>query len=296
MAERRQAMVPLLLHKRPQSVMFLGFGTGVTVSGALPFEDITAIRAVELIPEVVQAAEFLADFNNHVTSDPKVTIRIDDARHDLLAHDTSFDVIISDLFVPWESHTGYLYTVEHYQTVQTRLNKNGLFCQWLPLYQLGPQDFEAIANSFAATFPNTILCWGQLTPDWPTIGLIGTQQPIAMNFADFNQRCAALQQTAVYRNEPLLAKDRLLKHIAGTWPSPNTAQRRHLNTDEHPLVEFLTPLSRQNQQLLSGAELKTYYRRVLAKLPAAMIVGTEAATIDLHNQRRGWQRSILLGE
>lgn len=296
MAERRQALVPLLLHEDPASVMFMGFGTGVTASGALPFEDVRAIRAVELIPEVLEAAKLLADFNDHVASHPKVTIRIDDARHDLLANDTNFDVIVSDLFVPWESHTGYLYTVEHYETVRSRLNNDGLFCQWLPLYQLGPREFEAIANSFAATFPTTTVCWGQLNPDWPTIGLIGTEQSIAVNPTDFNRRCAELRQTAVYRAEPLLSADRLLKHIAGTWPSPNAAQRRHLNTDEHPRVEFLTPLSRQNHQLLSGGELRNYYTRVLAKLPPANIILTEAATVDISKQRRAWHRSILLGE
>ena len=38
-----------------------------------------------------------------------------------LISETRFDVIVSDLFVPWEGRTGYLYTVEHYRSARERL-------------------------------------------------------------------------------------------------------------------------------------------------------------------------------
>ena len=50
--------------------------------------------------------------------DPRVTVVVDDARHYLARTDLRFDVIVSDLFVPWESRTGYLYTVEHYRAAR----------------------------------------------------------------------------------------------------------------------------------------------------------------------------------
>ena len=111
----------------------MGLGTGLTAGGAIPHSDVENIVAVELIPEVVDAVRMLSEHNYNVVDDPKVDIQIDDARHYLLANDRAFDVIISDLFVPWESETGYLYTVEHYEIALQRLKPDGLFCQWLPL-------------------------------------------------------------------------------------------------------------------------------------------------------------------
>ena len=59
--EYRQAHIPLLLHDDPQDVLFLGLGTGLTAGGAVPHPNVNSIVAVELIPEVVEAARMLAD-------------------------------------------------------------------------------------------------------------------------------------------------------------------------------------------------------------------------------------------
>jgi len=288
MAERRQALVPLLLHRDPRHVLFLGLGTGVTVSGALPFSNVESITAVELIPQVVEAAHFLSEFNHGVTSDPRVTVRVDDARHDLLAHNGKYDVIVSDLFVPWESHTGYLYTVEHYRTVRNRLRNGGLFCQWLPLYQLGKHEFEAIANSFATVFPETTLWWGQLDPRWPVIGLIGTEQPMELGERSLDIRCSRLSQSAMYSGEPILSGARLLSHAVGTWPIPGADDL--LNTDEYPIVEFRSPFSRVNNRLLRAGRLLHYRDTMLATLPDPTN-SKSTATED-----RSWQRWLLFGE
>lgn len=63
----------------------------------------------------------------------KVQIRIDDARHYRLAGDRRFDVIVSDLFVPWESESGYLYTVEHYRVARDRLKPGGVLPMVAPV-------------------------------------------------------------------------------------------------------------------------------------------------------------------
>src|SRR5439155_25371910 len=91
----------------------------------------------------------------------------------------AFDVIVCDLFVPWEGRAGYLYSVESYESARRRLKPGGLFCQWLALYQLGPEEFELIADSFASVFPSVTLWWGQLDGRHPILGLIGSDGPLA---------------------------------------------------------------------------------------------------------------------
>ena len=109
----RQAHLPLLLYPQPHDVAFLSLGTGLTAAAAVAHEPLNLITIVELIPEVVDAARLLSDANFGKVDHPKVRIDIDNARHFLQGTNQYFDVVVSDLFVPWESETGYLYTVEY---------------------------------------------------------------------------------------------------------------------------------------------------------------------------------------
>ncbi len=64
---------------------------------------------------MVEAASLLKEDNQGILQDPRAKVIVDDARHALDRMNDQFDVIVSDLFVPWESETGYLYTVETFQ-------------------------------------------------------------------------------------------------------------------------------------------------------------------------------------
>lgn len=290
--EYRQAHLPLLLHPQPREVAFLGLGTGLTAAGALPHPEVERITIVELIPEVVSAARMLGEHNFGLVDRPNVEIRIDDARHALLSTEKRFDVVVSDLFVPWESETGYLYTVEHYRLARKRLREGGLFCQWLPLYQLGAADFELIADSFATVFPHTTLWWGQLQSHRPIVALIGSEQPLQLNAQTIDSRLARLRDSSLGRDDEIQTAAHLLERLAGRW-QPRHPQR--LNTDEFPRVEFLTPLSHQNRRLLQGHVLELFFDSALVPLPESDIRLTPDT--PLHTaRRRAVQRLILFGD
>lgn len=290
--EFRQAHIPILLHKQPHDVLFLGLGTGLTAGGAVPHSDLDRIVIVELIPEVVEAAGTLADFNNNVIAHPKTEIHIDDARHFLLATDRKFDVIVSDLFVPWESESGYLYTVEHYQVARRKLKDDGIFCQWLPLFQLGQNEFESIANSFTSVFPHTTLWWARLDGSKPVLALVGTEKVLHIDSGELNSRLAKLWQEIGIQDPAINTVNRFWDHYSGDWNEPNSIP---LNTDEHPRVEFLTPVSNRDRVLLSRHILKKYFKETLANLPvgSARLIGVDED--EANERRRGRQRAIFLG-
>lgn len=261
--ERRQAHIPLFLHAEPENVLFLGLGTGVTAAGALMHPELERIEIVELIPEVVLAAEMLGEFNDNVIGDRRVTVHVDDARHFLLQSEQQYDAIIADLFVPWESQTGYLYTVEHYTAAKARLAPDGLFCQWLPLYQVGTDEFELIADSFAHVFPHTTLWWCRLSSSKPMLGLVGTFAPIEI---DDERLSARLSEVFSERGDSYLRSPDDLRDLAlARWERSDT---NWLNTDEFPRVEFLTPVSHRNRALLSYDNFKDYFRYTLCELPS----------------------------
>ena len=292
--EYRQGLLPLLLCEGPSDVLFLGLGTGLTAAPSTLHPGVRRAEVVELIPEVVEAARFFDPENLGVLDHPKVRVRIDDARHLLLAGGRRHDAIISDLFIPWESKAGYLYTVDFYRIVRARLAEGGLFCQWLPLYQLGRVEFAMIADSFATVFPETTLWWGDLARDKAIIALVGTERPLE---PDLNRIDRLLPDLRPLLDDPdayLGSAASLERLFNGRWPVPDVGTP--LNTDEHPWVEFQAPIRQRDDALLTGDRLLLLFDEVLRELPAGGVrFKNSGADPSLeHYRRHVRQREALL--
>ena len=290
--EYRQAHIPLLLHDNPKRVMFMGLGTGLTAGGAVPHAEVEQIVVAELIPEVIEATRMLKKYNFNIIDHAKSTVYADDARHALLASDASYDVIVSDLFVPWESQSGYLYTVEHYQTATSRLNEGGLFCQWLPMYQVGTEEFEMIANSLASVFPKVTLWWGKMSGSRsPIIALIGSKTPVEVDTKKLQPRLDKLA-IAMGSSDPSIASCKvLLDHYVGDWSiSPSAV----LNTDEFPRVEFSTPVSNRDRKMIHTHTFEEYFEGKLSKLKM-QTVEIDGQLLQNPDRQRARQRVYLFG-
>ena len=168
--ERLQGHLPLILHPRANKVAFLGYGTGITASSVF-FHNITNAVALELVPEIADlAGEFFSQPNaNFARHHPVV---IEDARNFLRGTTATFDVIVGDLVVPWRNGEGALYTLEHFQAVKSALSSNGLFCCWIPMFQLGREDFEIILRTFLSVFPEAQVWRGDFSPREPALALM----------------------------------------------------------------------------------------------------------------------------
>lgn len=293
--EYRQGRLPLLLHKRPTDVAFLGLGTGLTAAPAVVDNGVERAIVIELIPEVVEASRLLSAFNYGVVDDPKVEVRVADARHELLRTNRRFDAIISDLFVPWESGAGYLYTVEFYETVRSRLKPGGLFCQWLALYQLGPAEFELIADSFASVFPHTTLWWGQFDAKHPIIALVGSEEPLDVDPVGLESRMDAWNDIPDGRDADLRGPADLAALYLGGWTRDPFRKR---NTDEHPWLEFTAPISHRSGRTLHGPALKQYLDQVFSRLPSSGVRFAGGLDVQIRDEgrRRAIQRLSLFGD
>ncbi len=289
--ELRQGYLPLLLHPAPRQTLFLGLGTGLTAGAALRHPEVKQIAVVELIPEVVEAAKLFGEANNHLLADPRAEVHVDDARHWLLASDERFDVIVSDLFVPWQSQAGYLYTTDHYRLVRRHLGPDGIFCQWLALNQVGQTEFEIIANSFASVFPVTTLWWGRLTPQQGMVMFVGSEQAVTLDGSSLPERLERLRASG--QTDPYLQSVTYLYRLyAGRWQAQPDAP---LNSDEHPRIEFLSPMTYRNRRFLTYHSLMTYFDKVLSRLPAEGVNFTAAPDAPLEDlaARHALQRQVL---
>jgi spermidine synthase len=123
LADARQAWLPLMLHPDPKRVLFLGFGTGVTASSAV--QPGLTVDAVELLPEVVDAAAHFVPALARADSAPGLRVVVADARRSVRAGSGRYDVIVADLFHPARSGAASLFTEEHFAAVRRRLAPGG---------------------------------------------------------------------------------------------------------------------------------------------------------------------------
>jgi spermidine synthase len=153
---RMLSHLPLMLHPDPRDVMVLSLGGAVT-TGSVASYPVTHIDAVDLCPPVVDAASFFEKWNHGVLKDPRLNVVFQDGRNYLLTINKNYDVITADATHPWSADSWMLYTREFYDLVKTRLAKNGIFCQWIPLHWLSPQDYRCILRTMHAVFPEMSL-------------------------------------------------------------------------------------------------------------------------------------------
>ena len=180
----------------------------------------------------------------------------------------TYDVIISDLFIPWHAGTGSLYSREHYQTVLSRLNPGGVFTQWVPLFQVSKEEFLIIAKTMLAVFPQVTLWRGDFLPKKPIVGLIGhnDEGPLILDHLGSGaDRVSQLKKTMTglfYAGNLTKSADQNAEFFTDI----------PLNTDDRPLVEYLAPITHRNQRTQEASwfaltALVKFYDRVFTLVP-----------------------------
>ena len=140
-----------LLHPAPHRALFLGIGTGATLVGGSQMPGVRC-TASSLSREVVELLPWFARSQRAGLRDA-IAVTVADARRSSPRTPRQYDVIIADLFHPALDGSGALYTTEHFAAVRRRLAPGGVFCQWLPLYQLDLPSLRAIIRGFLEIYP-----------------------------------------------------------------------------------------------------------------------------------------------
>jgi len=89
-----------------------------------------------------------------------VRVVIDDARSAFQLDRERYDVIVSEPSNPWVAGVATLYTPEFFRIAQARLSDDGVFCQWIQLYQLPLPIVAGIVRNLHAVFPHVHVWFG----------------------------------------------------------------------------------------------------------------------------------------
>ncbi len=239
--ETRIGMLPsLLLPEEPEETLCLGLGTGNTLMG-LVNAGAGKCYCVELVESVIHAAAH--SFHNFPEESPhesrRPTLVHGDARIFLAAVEQKYDLIVGDLFFPWQSEAGFLYTKEHFTTVREHLKEGGVFCQWIPLYQLHWDDFGIIGNTFAEVFDSVSIFLASSRSGYPVVGLFGSEAPMKFDPDRLQERIDNHPQRHLIERFGLAnVMDNLVLYLGSEWLFRVRFPDRRINTIDRTLVEF----------------------------------------------------------
>jgi len=247
--EEGQTHIPLLIHPNPKSVFFLGMGTGITGGAALD-HPVERVVICELIPEGILASrKQFGEFVNGLFDDERVEIIAEDGRNYLQGTPEKFDVIIADLFFPWRRGVGFLYTREHFQSVQSHLNEGGLFAQWLPLYQLSQEEFFIIARTMLEVFTQVTLWRGDFFTTRPIAALIGQNERRPLDPESVLQNVGHLSREKTVIDRQLLEGLPFFFYAGDLSENREVLEDYGVNTDNRPLIEYLSPITQREEKI-----------------------------------------------
>jgi len=250
------AHIPTIIANNPQTVLTVGYGTGVT-SYSMLLHNIT-VYAVEIEPEVFESSRYFSDFNKNPEKNKKFHIIFDDARNYLKSSDNYFDIIVTDVTGLKYKNNPYLYTVEYFEIMNSKLSERGIAAAWIPLSQISFDEIRMLTASFREVFPHTTM-WSFSKGITPFAVLVGSKQKTEINYskisANFEKLNKDFKDMKINKSEEfalmLLLGEKDVGVLAGKYEK---------NTDNHPRLEFVNIYSYYEYNLFSNFEMLLSYQ------------------------------------
>ncbi len=154
-------LAPVAARAGAASALVIGYGSGVTTRVLAAVPGMARVRVVEIEPAVLAMDSLFHHVNDTALARPNVTAVVDDARSALQLQRDRFDVIVSEPSNPWLAGVATLYTPEFFRIVRARLSDDGVFCQWVQLYQLPLSIVAGIVRNVRAVFPHVHVWFGE---------------------------------------------------------------------------------------------------------------------------------------
>ncbi|MDX1393862.1 MAG: fused MFS/spermidine synthase [Gemmatimonadota bacterium] len=176
--ESTQMMVALVASAyapEAASAVVVGHGSGISGHFLLTRPRVESLVTVEIEPRVVDASAIYYPSNRLVFDDPRSRIVIADARSFFAQSPEPFDLILSEPSNPWVSGVASLFSIEFYRQVRERLSHDGIFAQWIHLYEIDDRLVGSVLAAIHRTFPDYA---GYLVGDTDLMIVAGNRSPL----------------------------------------------------------------------------------------------------------------------
>ena len=228
------AHVPLLLAKKPEVALTVGYGTGTT-SGSMLLYGIE-VHAVEIEEKIIEAAPLFSKVNYASYADPDLDIVLDDARNYIATTDEEFSVIVTDVTNLKYKRNPYLYTREYFEIMRDALSAEGVAAAWLPVGGLSFNDLRTLIATFDNVFPHTTAWYFTQFPTHFII-LVGTPEPTRVNLAELEKGMAEVERDLASLNVDNVHKLASML-LLGENDIDSLVNGAPIHTDNRPLLEY----------------------------------------------------------
>ena len=232
-------LAPVAARANASSALVIGYGSGVTARALADVPGMTRVRVVELEPAVLAMTDYFSRVNGDVLHRANVSAVVDDARSALQIHPDRYDVIVSEPSNPWVAGVATLYTPEFFRVVRRRLAPDGVFCQWVQLYQLPLPVVAGIVRNVRTVFPHVEI-W--FSSPWDLM-VVASGQPLRYDaawldrlfgrggaVAGLGREYLGVDGPADYVGHFLLGEAGVARLVAAAGPA---------HSDDRPTLEFV---------------------------------------------------------
>ena len=151
------AVIPMALNPHAKKVANIGFGSGLTTATLLLNDALEEVVTVEIEPAMIEGAKIFGDRVRLAYTDQRSKIYVDDAKTFFSVQQKKYDIIISEPSNPWVSGVASLFSREFYQLASNHLEKNGLFCQWLQIYEMDMALVASVLKAISSSFSDYVV-------------------------------------------------------------------------------------------------------------------------------------------
>lgn len=150
--------MPLAAHPAPRQVAVIGLGSGLSSHVLLSDPAVEAVHTIEIEPLMARAARLgFMDRAGRTFEDPRSHLHFEDAKTFFASTGRRYDVIVSEPSNPWVSGVASLFSEEFYAQVIRHLQPDGLFVQWLHIYESDATIVQSVLRALASHFADFVV-------------------------------------------------------------------------------------------------------------------------------------------
>ena len=146
------ALLPSALLPQAKTAAVIGMGSGTSTHTLLLNPRLERVDTIEIEPAIVEGARRFGAATHLAYDDPRSHIHIEDAKTYFARSGQRYDMIVSEPSNPWVSGIASLFSREFYAQVKRHLNDDGVFVQWLHLYEISPEMIATVVNALGAEY------------------------------------------------------------------------------------------------------------------------------------------------
>jgi spermidine synthase len=276
--QRMLGHLTTLLPPQANKVLVIGCGAGVT-AGAVSVDPIVThetIAEIEpLVPRVVST--YFSEHNFDVVRNPKVHVRIDDARHFVETTSEKFDAITSDPLDPWVKGAAMLYTAEFFEMAKQHLTPGGVVTLFVQLYESNIDAVKSEIGTFLQVFPNGIVFGNTNEGKGYDLVLVGQVEPTKIDVDAVDAKIHRPEYATMLKSLHEIGMNSavdLFSTYAGRKPDLASWLRdATINRDRNLRLQYLAGLSLDVYQ---ADVIYSDMLRGVTRLPEDLFTGSEA--------------------